>query len=45
MEVVLFRKAYRDGLLIERFPEDVYRWGVMASFSPRKPAAADEYLR
>jgi uncharacterized membrane protein len=45
MEVVLFRKAYRDGLLTERLPEDVYRWGVMASFSPRKPAAADEYLR
>jgi Endosomal/lysosomal potassium channel TMEM175 len=34
MEVILFRKAYRDGLLTERLPEDVYRWGVMASFSP-----------
>jgi uncharacterized membrane protein len=34
MEVVLFRKAYRDGLLTERLPEDVYRWGVIASFTP-----------
>jgi uncharacterized membrane protein len=34
MEVVLFRKAYRDRLLTERLPGDVYRWGVMASLSP-----------
>jgi uncharacterized membrane protein len=34
MEVVLFRKAYREGLLSERMPADVYRWGAMASLSP-----------
>ena len=34
MEVVLFRRAYRADLLTDEIPEDVYRWGVMASTSP-----------
>ena len=34
MEVVLFRKAYRAGLLADSMPEDVYRWGVVGSSSP-----------
>jgi TMEM175 potassium channel family protein len=34
LEVVLFRHAYRGGLLREAMPEDVYRWGVMQSISP-----------
>jgi uncharacterized membrane protein len=34
MEVVLFGKAQRDGLLTEQLPEDVYRWGMTASFTP-----------
>jgi uncharacterized membrane protein len=34
MEVVLFRKAYRAGLLTHPMPEDVYRWGAISSASP-----------
>jgi uncharacterized membrane protein len=34
MEVVLFRKAYRAGLLTAPMPEDVYRWGAITSTSP-----------
>jgi uncharacterized membrane protein len=34
MEVVLFRIAYRGGLMAKRMPEDVYRWGAMLSLSP-----------
>jgi uncharacterized membrane protein len=34
MEVVLFRKAYRAGLLTAPMPEEVYRWGVISSSSP-----------
>jgi len=34
LEVVLFRHAHRTGLLRERWPEDVYRWGVLQSLSP-----------
>jgi uncharacterized membrane protein len=33
-EVVLFRHAHRRGLLARRLPDDVYRWGVIASLSP-----------
>ena len=34
LEVVLFRQAQRRGLLRQRVPEDVYRWGVIQSLSP-----------
>jgi uncharacterized membrane protein len=34
LEVVMFRHAHRRGLMRERFPEDVYRWGVVQSLSP-----------
>jgi uncharacterized membrane protein len=34
MEVVLFRRAQRHGLLRETMPEDVYRFGVTGSLSP-----------
>jgi uncharacterized membrane protein len=34
MEVVLFRHAYRSGLLSRQPPPDVYRYGVAASLSP-----------
>jgi uncharacterized membrane protein len=34
LEVVLFRTAYRGGLMVKRMPEDVYRWGSMMSLSP-----------
>ncbi len=34
MEVVLFRHAHRRGLMAERMPEDVYRFGVAASLAP-----------
>jgi uncharacterized membrane protein len=34
LEVVLFRHAYRHGLLSERLPEEVYRWGAIQSASP-----------
>jgi uncharacterized membrane protein len=34
MEVVLFRHAYRSGLLRRKPPENVYRFGVFASLSP-----------
>jgi uncharacterized membrane protein len=34
LEVVLFRHAHRRGLMRERLPEDVYRWGVRESLSP-----------
>jgi uncharacterized membrane protein len=34
LEVVLFRHAHRRGLLRERLPEEVYRWGVLQSASP-----------
>ncbi len=34
MEVVLFRHAYRAGLLKHRIPQNVYRYGVLMSFSP-----------
>jgi uncharacterized membrane protein len=34
LEVVLFRRAYRAGLLTLGMPEPVYRWGVAASSLP-----------
>jgi len=34
MEVVMFRHAHRRGLMTERMPEDVYRFGVIASLTP-----------
>ena len=34
MEVVLFRHAYRSGLLSRPLPDDVYRWGQALSISP-----------
>ena len=34
MELVMFRHAYRHGLLRRKLPEDVYRWGAMLSLSP-----------
>jgi uncharacterized membrane protein len=34
MEVVLYRKAYRDDLLTHSMPEEVYRWGVVGASSP-----------
>jgi uncharacterized membrane protein len=34
LEVVLFRHAHQRGLMQERLPEDVYRWGVLQSASP-----------
>jgi TMEM175 potassium channel family protein len=34
MEVVLFRHAYRSGLLRKQPPSDVYRYGVLMSVSP-----------
>jgi uncharacterized membrane protein len=33
-EVLLFRRAYRDGLFIRRMPEDVYRYGRLMSTAP-----------
>jgi uncharacterized membrane protein len=34
MEVVLFRHAYRNGLLRRQPTEEIYRYGVLASLSP-----------
>jgi uncharacterized membrane protein len=34
MEVVLFRHAYRNGLLRRRLPPEVYRWNAAMSLSP-----------
>jgi uncharacterized membrane protein len=34
LEVVLFRHAHRRGMMRERMPDDVYRWGVLQSTSP-----------
>ncbi len=34
LEVVMFRHCYRRGLLDREIPEDVYRYGVIASLSP-----------
>jgi uncharacterized membrane protein len=34
LEVVLFRQAHRRGLMRERLPEPVYRWGVVQSVAP-----------
>src|SRR5262245_3667623 len=34
MEVVLFAYARRRDLLVERIPDDVYRWGAAMSLSP-----------
>jgi TMEM175 potassium channel family protein len=34
MEVVLFRHAYKNGLLEKQPPHDVYRYGVLMSLSP-----------
>jgi uncharacterized membrane protein len=34
MEVVLFRHAYRSGLLRRQPTEEIYRYGVLASLSP-----------
>jgi uncharacterized membrane protein len=34
LEVVLFRHAYRAGLLVRDMPEAVYRWGVRSSTLP-----------
>jgi uncharacterized membrane protein len=34
LEVVNFRYAHRHGMMRERLPEDVYRWGVIESLSP-----------
>lgn len=33
-EVVEYRHAHRRGLMRERLPEDVYRWGAFLSLSP-----------
>jgi uncharacterized membrane protein len=34
LEVVLFSRAHRRGLLTEAMPEPVYRWGVLQSSAP-----------
>jgi uncharacterized membrane protein len=34
LEVVLFRHAYRSGLLLREMPEAVYRWGLRSSTLP-----------
>jgi uncharacterized membrane protein len=34
LEVVLFRHAYRAGLLVREMPEEVYRWGALSSTLP-----------
>lgn len=34
MEVVLFRHAYRAGLLRREIPEEIYRWGARQSLAP-----------
>jgi uncharacterized membrane protein len=34
LEVVLFARAYRKGLLRRPIPPEVYRWGVRVSFMP-----------
>jgi len=34
MEVVLFQRSHRAGLLTHPLPEKVYRWGVITSTSP-----------
>ncbi len=34
LEVVLFRHAYRNGLLRQHWPDDVYRWQVAMSLMP-----------
>ena len=34
LEVVLFRRAHDDGLLVGEMPAEVYRWGVTASTLP-----------
>ncbi|MGH2967413.1 MAG: TMEM175 family protein [Solirubrobacterales bacterium] len=34
LEVVQFRGAQRRGLMGQKIPEDVYRWGVIQSLSP-----------
>jgi uncharacterized membrane protein len=34
LELLLFRRAYRAGLLARQMPESVYRWGAMASSLP-----------
>jgi uncharacterized membrane protein len=34
LEVVLFRHAYRAGLLVREMPQSVYRWGVKSSTLP-----------
>lgn len=34
MEVVLFRRAHHDGLIVVELRPDVYRWGVVTSLSP-----------
>ena len=34
LELLLFRRAYRAGLLARHMPESVYRWGAMASSLP-----------
>jgi uncharacterized membrane protein len=34
LEVVQFRQAHRRGLLRQKIPDDVYRWGVIQSLSP-----------
>ena len=34
LEVVQFRGAQRRGLMRQKIPEDVYRWGVIQSLSP-----------
>lgn len=34
LEVLLFRRAHRAGLLRRKLRDDVYRWGVLASTSP-----------
>lgn len=34
MEVVLFRHAYRNGLLSREMPEEIFRWGAAMSLLP-----------
>jgi TMEM175 potassium channel family protein len=34
LEVALFARAYRDGLLKRSIPGDVYRWGAAVAFAP-----------
>jgi uncharacterized membrane protein len=34
LEVVLFRHAYRAGLMSKKLPPEVYRWGAAMSLSP-----------